>query len=163
MFVLGGFWKTKSCILCLGFRLGERLGDMLLSSCNGGQYVWWAFVITPNEFECLHELNVKVNQTLCGAEDWKWEKEGCSEYTSSMGVRGPPHSVGRSPDWYRQSSEAEGDGMTLTRQWTLHGGEREKTGKTLNRIAAQIAFPKWLLRRPSGRKAYHSVAYDYTM
>lgn len=80
----GGFWKTKSCILCLGFRLGERLGDMLLSSCNGGQYVWWAFVITPNEFECLHELNVKVNQTLCGAEDWKWEKEGCSEYTSLM-------------------------------------------------------------------------------
>lgn len=42
---------------------------MLLSSCNGGQYVWWAFVITPNEFECLHELNVKVNQTLCGAEE----------------------------------------------------------------------------------------------
>lgn len=60
----GGFWKTKSCILCKGFRLGERLGDMLLNSCNGGRYVWWAFVITPNEFEGLHEffINVKVNQ-----------------------------------------------------------------------------------------------------
>lgn len=153
MFVLGGFWKTKSCILCKGFRLGERLGDMLLNSCNGGRYVWWAFVITPNEFEGLHEffINVKVNQRTGNGK----RKDAANTL--------PWWTVGRSPDWYRQSSEAEGDGMTLTRQWTLHGGEREKTGKTLNRIAAQIAFPKWLLRRPSGRKAYHSVAYDYTM
>jgi hypothetical protein len=78
----------------LGFRLGERLGDVLLSSCNGGRYVWWAFVITPNEFECLRALNVKVNQTLCGAEDWKWEKEGCSKCTSLMDSGKKPRLVG---------------------------------------------------------------------
>jgi hypothetical protein len=54
--------KKLSCVKALGW--GKGWGIMLLNSYNGGRNVWWAFVITPNEFEGLHEffINVKVNQ-----------------------------------------------------------------------------------------------------
>ena len=160
MFVLGRFWKTKSCILCKGFRLGERLGDMLLNSCNGGRNVWWAFLITPNKFEGLHEffINVKLNQRTGNGKRkdaanslprWVWEDLHTpweeAQTGTDKGLRQ------REMGWLWPDSE-------------LCGGEREKTRQTLDRIAAQDRIPKkWPLRHSAWGRTYHGVVYGYTM